>query len=150
MQTTVTNIQHLNVHSIGIEGDLVAVMIRFCRNLKSFVSSPRQNRMVLVASALLEHRETLEEVYMVGAGRSRMKSVQLLSFLTECPKLQVFDVMCKIEKVSPDPKIVTRLGLGDVILSIAEMNTAAVISTIPWACTGLKVLKLRYAVPERS
>ncbi|KAG0280177.1 hypothetical protein BGZ96_001651 [Linnemannia gamsii] len=148
MQTTVTNIQHLNAHSIGIDGHLVAEMIRLCRNLKSFVSSPRQNRMVLVASALLEHRETLEEVHMIGAGR--MESMQVLYFLTECPKLQIFDVMCKVEKISPDPEVLTRQRMGDVILSTADMNTAAATSTIPWACTGLKVLKLRYAVPERA
>lgn len=81
---------------------------------------------------------------MLGAGR--MTSVQVLSFLTECPKLQIFDAMCTTEKVSPDREMMTRQRIGDAILSTTDMNAAA----IPWACAGLKVLKLRYAVPERA
>ncbi|KAF9150901.1 hypothetical protein BG015_007286 [Linnemannia schmuckeri] len=147
MQTGMTNIQHLNVDSIGVQGSLVARMISICRNLKSFVSSSRQNGINFVAGALLEHhRESLEEVHMVGAGR--MTSLQVLSFLTECPKLQIFDAMCSTEKQSPDLEMMTRQRIGDAILSMTDINAA--VSTTPWACTGLKVLKLRYAVSVRA
>ncbi|KAK5808523.1 hypothetical protein F5H01DRAFT_352251 [Linnemannia elongata] len=145
MRRRMTNIQHLNICSISIQGSLVAQIIPLCRNLKSFVSSSRLNGINVIAGALLEHhRETLEEVHMLGAGR--MTSVQVLSFLTECPKLQIFDAMCTTEKVSPDREMMTRQRIGDAILSTTDMNAAA----IPWACAGLKVLKLRYAVPERA
>jgi hypothetical protein len=148
MQTTVTNIQHLNVHSISVDGRLVAEMVRLCRNLKSFVSGSRRHGVSFVAGALLEHKETLEEVHLVQA--SRITSLQVLSFLTDCPKLRIFDVMCKWEKLSPDSEVLARQRIGDVILSTADMNAIAATSTISWACTGLKVLKMRYAVSERD
>ncbi|KAK3837661.1 MAG: hypothetical protein JOS17DRAFT_731554 [Linnemannia elongata] len=145
IQTRMTSIQYLNVYSIGIHGSLVAQIVSLCGNLKSFVSSHYQTGTNFVAGALLEHhRETLEEVRMVGA--SRMTSVQVLSFITECPKLQIFDAMCTTKKSSPDREMMARQRIGDPILLTTDMDAAA--STIPWACTGLKVLKLRYAVPE--
>ncbi|KAG9064634.1 hypothetical protein KI688_002892 [Linnemannia hyalina] len=92
------------------------------------------------------HRDTLEEVHMVGAGG--MTRVQILSFLTESIKLQIFDAMCMLEMESLNPEILTRQRIGDAIHTTADMD--AVASTIPWACTGLKILKLLYAVIERA
>ncbi|KAF8929454.1 hypothetical protein BGZ47_001049 [Haplosporangium gracile] len=128
MQTSVKNIQHLNLDPIGVQGSLVARMVSICRNLKSFVSSSRQNEINFITGALLEHhRETLEELHMVGAGR--MTSLQALSFLNEYPKLQIFDAVCTVEKQSPDLEIMTRQGIGDAIFSTTDLN--ATVSTIP-------------------
>ncbi|KAG0375507.1 hypothetical protein BGX24_009016 [Mortierella sp. AD032] len=82
---------------------------------------------------------------MVGA--ARMTSRQTLAFLAECPKLQIVDMMATMEKKSPDLEVMTRQRIGDVIVSTDEMEATC---GIPWACTGLRVLKLRYAVPERG
>ncbi|KAG0278495.1 hypothetical protein BGZ95_003863 [Linnemannia exigua] len=146
MQTTMTNIQHLNVHSLWVQGDPVVRLVSLCRNLKSFVSSPIQRGIHLVADALLlHHRDTLEELHMVRA--ARITTQQVLAFLEECPKLRIVDMMVTMEKSSPDQEVMTRQRIGDAIVSTGEMDATCGIS---WACTGLRVLKLRYAVPERG
>ncbi|KAF9910694.1 hypothetical protein EC991_005679 [Linnemannia zychae] len=146
MKTIMTNVQHLNVSSPGIQGASVAELVSLCRNLKTFVSSPLLEGVNLVADALiLHHGETLEELYMIGA--ALLTSQQILAFLNDCPKLRIFDMMATTEKISPDSEVMTRQRIGDAIVSTADLDATA---GMPWACTGLQVLKLRYAVPERD
>ncbi|KAF9125110.1 hypothetical protein BGW39_007642 [Mortierella sp. 14UC] len=146
METTMTNVQHLNVHSLGVQGALVARLVSLCRNLKTFVSSSLLQGVHLVADALLlHHRETLEELRMARA--ARMTSRQVLAFLIQCPKLRIVDMMVTVENRSLYYEVLTRQRIGDAIVSTADMDATV---GSPWACTGLEVLKLRYAVPERG
>ncbi|KAF9899546.1 hypothetical protein EC991_008630 [Linnemannia zychae] len=146
MKTLMTNVQHLNVSSLGVQGAPVAELVSLCRNLKTFVSSPLLRGINLVADALLlHHRETLEELYMIGA--ARLTSQQIIAFLNDCPKLRIVDMMVNTEKSSPDREVMTRQRMGDAIVSTDDLDATA---GMPWACTGLQVLKLRYAVPERD
>ncbi|KAF9081194.1 hypothetical protein BGX23_001158 [Mortierella sp. AD031] len=148
LSTTMTNIRHLDLQAFGggVQGPIVVQILKLCHDLKSFVSSPLQNGIREVADVLcVHHRETLEELHMVGA--NRMTSRQVLAFLTECPRLQILDCMYRLEakKKSLDREFMTRQRIGDTIVVLTpDMDPARM---IPWVCSGLKVLKLRYETP---
>ncbi|KAF8925105.1 hypothetical protein BGZ58_001145 [Dissophora ornata] len=135
------NLQHLNLQQLTAAPGLIVQLISACNNLRSFVGSPGQARVSEVYKALLNHRETLEELNLIGGHRTSSHYIQTL--LSSCPKLEVFEAMglCfKHWKETPKQKMSDPILLAESMLRYAG----------PWACQNLRVLKLRFAGTEKS
>ncbi|KAF8952254.1 hypothetical protein BGZ46_003598 [Entomortierella lignicola] len=135
---TLSNLRHLDVSIMSEGGFGVAHLISACNSLRSFVGCIKQVSTDHVITALLQHRESLEELYFTEA--KGMTSQQIQIILSSFPKLQVFDAMSPYPKIDGGPERRTWEGRGDPIFNPKDMLG----DTIPWICHNLRVLKLRF------
>ncbi|KAF9996258.1 hypothetical protein BGZ80_002151 [Entomortierella chlamydospora] len=138
ISTTMPNLQHLDVHAVHSKGEIISRLIKACNNLRSFVSSPAQELTNHVITALMKHRESLQELSFVRGTFTTSRQIQTI--LCSFPNLEVFDAMVPFDKMCNKNEELTRKGKGDPILNPKDLLS----EQGPWICDKLRVLKLRY------
>ncbi|KAF9356590.1 hypothetical protein BGX26_005049 [Mortierella sp. AD094] len=138
ISTTMPNLQHLDVHALSSRGEIVSQLIMACNNLRSFVSNPTQESTSHVITALMKHRDSLQELNFVQGNFTSSRQIQTI--LCSFPKLEVFDAMVPFDKMSNRNEDLTRNRRGDPILNPRDLLG----EEGPWICDKLRVLKLRY------
>ncbi|KAF9018677.1 hypothetical protein BGZ52_004078 [Haplosporangium bisporale] len=138
-------IQHLDAHRARLSSADMAVMINACVGLRKFrvalgqfgphsaVKSPQS-----VVDALLEHRETLQDVDLTDAGMDEWTGAMLQSLLRVCPRLRSFVAMRPLNKDHPimDRHCDPVLGASDLVVPGGRR--------LDWACVDLKKLSIRF------
>lgn len=138
-------IQHLDAHRARLSSADMAAMINACVGLRKFkvavaqfdphsaVKSPQS-----VVDALLEHRETLQDVDLTDAGTDEWTGDMLQLLLRACPRLRSFVAMKPLNKDHPimDRHSDPFLGASDMVVPGGQR--------LDWACVDLKKLAIRF------
>ncbi|KAF9168960.1 hypothetical protein BGX21_011011 [Mortierella sp. AD011] len=139
ISTTMPNLQHLDVHASPSKGEVISRLIKACNNLRSFVSNPAQELTNHVITALMKHRESLQELSFVRGAFTTSRQIQTI--LCSFPNLEVFEAMVPFEKTTCNKNVESvRKWKDDPILNPKDVLG----EQGPWICDKLRILKLRY------
>ncbi|KAF9301136.1 hypothetical protein BGZ74_007070 [Mortierella antarctica] len=133
--TAKARIQHLDAHRVWRSGASLAATIQACVGLRWFRDAIVQNGTQSIVDALLEHRETLEDVDLTDTGSSELTGTMLQALLCACPRLRSFVAM------KPNPIMDRHLNL---VLDASDMVTTTGEQRLDWVCMDLRKLAIRF------
>ncbi|KAF9313986.1 hypothetical protein BG003_004652 [Podila horticola] len=142
--TAKARIRHLDAHRESRSGASLAAMIQASVGLRWFRGARVQNSPQSVVDALLEHRETLEEVDLTYTGTNELTGAMLQALLCACPRLQSFVAMKRLNKDHPimDRHLDPVLAASDMVTTTATATTGE--HSLDWACMDLRKLTIRF------
>ncbi|KAG0096560.1 hypothetical protein BGZ93_004354 [Podila epicladia] len=133
--TAKARIKHLDTHRAWRSGSSLAATIQACVGLRWFRGSNVQNGPQSIVDALLEHRETLEDVDLTDTNSNELTGTMLQALLCACPRLRSFVAMM------PYPIMDRYLN---PVLDASDMATTSGEQSLDWVCMDLRQLAIRF------
>ncbi|KAF9325268.1 hypothetical protein BG006_011250 [Podila minutissima] len=134
--TAKARIQHLDAHRAWRSGASLAATIQACVGLRWFRGAIVQNGPQSIVDALLEHRETLEDVDLTDTGSNELTGTMLQALLCACPRLRSFVAMM--------PHPIMDRHLNPVLDASDMVTTTTGEQSLDWACMDLRELAIRF------